>query len=67
MSEEFEITLEAGILDDLFVADGVEALSEDDIILDGVVDNPGLLGDQTHRSVDSHLWLTKAIFKLHFA
>ena len=67
VSEELEVPLETGKLDGLLVAGRVEALSEDDVVLDGVIDDPGLLGDQTHGAVDSDLWTAKTLLELHFS
>ena len=67
VGEELEVALETGVLYGLFVACGVEALSEDNVILDGVVDDPRLLSDETHRSVDSHLRASETLLELHFS
>ena len=56
MSEKFKISLEASIFDDFFVFNYIESLSKNDIVFDSVINNPGLLSNQTKWTINSYFW-----------
>ncbi len=57
MGEKLEIPFQASIVDDILILFTVVLLPENYVIPDRIIHDPGLLGHQTHASVDSDLGL----------
>lgn len=65
MGEQLEISLKASVFNDLSVSISIESLAKYYIVLDGVVDDPWLLGHQSHSTFHVNSWLGHVLFVLH--